>query len=144
MVGAKGRLDMAFIGFEKKGVEELRDHESALYQLVEELFVNSGSFDMVSMRMINAAKRRAGISSFEDLLLKDDRQAFLAPLFEQGIDPDYFVWGTFTTQTSTRNGSMLSSGRKQRRYHLTMEMIDTRTGQLVAKRSGTVDKAYRN
>ena len=56
-----------------------------------------------------------------------------------GLVPDYLVFGTLTTQSSD-----VALNSRERRYRMSMEMIDSRTGQLVAKESGSLTKAYLN
>ena len=141
---AQGRASIAFIDLEGRGVEELRDHRSAILDTIGTELVNSDLFRLVSMRMVNAAKRSSGVTRADDLFLKEPRERFLSVLFDQGIDPKYFLWGRMTTQTSNVSGRGLFDGDKvERKYLLTLDMVDSKTGEVVAQKQTDLVKLYR-
>ncbi|QDU86062.1 hypothetical protein Pla163_32110 [Planctomycetes bacterium Pla163] len=128
---------VAFVGLDTLGAEELRDQKPAIYDRIEESIVNSGVYRMISMRFVDRARQEAGLTQTEDLFIAKYRTAFLANLAEEGLSPDYLIWGKMTTQTS-----QIASGLRERRYRLSLEMIDSRSGLTVAKESGERMKEY--
>ena len=134
----EGGFLIAFVGIDTLGAEELRDHKVAIYDRVEEVLVNSGQYRMISMRFIDRAKQEAGLVQTEDLFLPKYREAFLSQLHAEGLSPDYLMWGKMTTQSSD-----LSSDLRERRYRMSMEMVDSRSGLVVAKESGERIKEYK-
>ena len=113
-------------------VQNERGYLVAFYDRVEEVLLNSGLYRMVSMRFVERAKQEANLVRTEDLFIEKYWDAFLANLHKEGLSPDFFIWGTMTTQTSD-----LTSNMKERRYRMSLEMIG-------AKESGERIKEYRN
>lgn len=135
-----GKFVVAFIGIENKGAEELGDHEEAIYDWIEEVLVEAGAYEILSMRYIKSAMREAGIRRPDDLFTAGAQDRFNDVLKRQGKIADYFLWGKMTTQTSRHKG--LISKSKERRYRFSMEMIDAHAGTVVAKKSAKGTKAY--
>lgn len=129
----------AFIQIDTLGAEELRDHKPALYDRIQESFVNSGLYRMMSMRMVDAARAEAGITQPDDLFLEKYRTAFMEAVGKNGLSPDYLIWGKMTTQSSQITGNV-----RERRYRMSVEMIDAETGIIVAQESGERIKEYTN
>ena len=137
-----GRFLVCFLGIENKGAEELGDHEAAIYDTVEEIFVNAQYYDVVSKRFVDTARRASGLRDAEQIYLQEPQERFLSVLKKEGLSPDYFLWGKMTTQTSKHRG--LISKQKERRYRFSMEMIDVHSGLVVSKKSHDNIKAYRD
>ena len=138
-VQKEGGYLVAVVGIDTLGAEELRDHKPAMYDKIEEVLLNSGLYKMISMRFVDRARVEAGMTQTEDLFIAKYRQAFLSNLSREGLSPDYLIWGKMTTQTSS-----VTKNITERRYRLSLEMIDSRSGQLVAKESGERTKEYKN
>ncbi len=139
---AKGSLKVAFVGIENSGAEELRDHREAVYDIVEEVLVNAGPYTVLSRRYVEVATREAGLRGPEDIFLKAKRQAFMSNLQEEGVTPDYFLWGKMTTQTTKDHGGVFTRKSRERRYRYSMEMVNSKTGVIETKVSGDSDKLY--
>lgn len=129
---------IAFVGIDTKGAEDLRDQKPALYDKAEEVIVNSGLYRMISMRFVDRAMEEASLRGADDLFIERNRESFLANLSQEGLSPDYMMWGVMTTQSSR-----ISKKVREVRYRLSMEMIDSRSGLTVAKKSGERMKEYK-
>jgi len=131
-----GMRQIAFVGVENRGAEDLGDIREATNQQIETVIFQAKRFDLVSQRYVNHAFMTAGLRP-EDLFLASGRDEFVGILREQGQDPDYLLWAIYTT---------LSTGgehERQRDYLLSLEMVDAETGRLVEKETAKVRKAYR-
>ena len=122
--------------------EELGDHEEAIYDWIEEVLVEAGAYEILSMRYIKSAMREAGIRRPDDLFTAGAQDRFNDVLKRKGKIADYFLWGKMPTQTSKHKG--LLSKSKERRYRFSMEMIDAHADTVVAKKSQSGTKAYTN
>ena len=140
---AQGPYRVAFVGIETKGAEELRDQLPAIYEQVEEVLVNSGPFTVISRKAIDRARQEAGMRDFDDLYIARNRDAFAGILGRDSQAPDIFVYGTTTTQTTESEGGAFTRDTTERRYALSMEMIDARTGTILAKVSGKQEIEYK-
>lgn len=134
-----GGFLVAFVGIDTKGAEDLRDHKPALYDIAEETMVNSGNYRMVSMRFVDRAMQEANLRGADDLFIERNREAFLSNLSQEGLSPDYLMWGEMTTQSSK-----VSKKLREVRYRLSIDMIDSRSGLTVAKESGNRVKEYKD
>jgi hypothetical protein len=139
---AQGPYLVAFVGIETKGAEELRDQLPAIYEQVEEILVNSGPFTVISRKAIDRARQEVGMREFDDLYIAKNRDAFAGILGRDSTAPDVFVYGTTTTQTTESEGGAFTRDTTERRYALSMEMIDARTGTILAKVSGKQEIEY--
>jgi Peptidoglycan-synthase activator LpoB len=140
---AQGPYKVAFVGIETKGAEELRDQLPAIYEQIEETLVNSGPFTVVSRKAVDRARQEAGMRDFDDLYLAKNREAFRGILGRDSEAPDIFVYGTTTTQTTESEGGVFTRDTTERRYVLSLEMIDARTGTILAKVSGKQEIEYK-
>lgn len=138
-VNAQGRYRLAFIDIDSSGAEELRDHKPALFDKIDEVIVNAGLYTSVNRRAIVAGQRAAGIVTPDDLFIAKNRKAFTDAVGGDGGAPDYLLWGVMTTQSSQVSGNV-----RERRYRLSLEMIDASTGNTIAKESGERIKEYVN
>jgi len=140
---AQGPYKVAFFGIESNGAEELRDHLPAIYEQIEEVLVNSGPFVVLSRKAVDRARQEAGLRDFDDLFIAKNRDAFAGIMGRDSEAPDVFVYGTTTTQTTDSEGGIFTRDTTERRYALSMEMIDARTGTILAKVSGKQEIEYK-
>lgn len=140
--GAQGRFRLAFFGIETMGSEELRDQLPAIKDQIELVLVNDGHFTVMSGKIVDRARQESGLRSFEDLALPKYRDAFNAVMGREGAVPDYLVYGRTTTQTTDSEGGFLSRDKRERRYLLTLEMVDAKTGDIVQKGQGDQEVEY--
>ena len=54
----------------------------------------------------------------------------------QGVTPDFLLFAKVTTKTSR------AGDEKQRNYQLTLEMVDSQSGETVTKKTADVRKYY--
>lgn len=131
-------LWLAYAGVDNMSASDLGAAKEDTEQVVTEILVNSKEFRMISERQVDAARRAAGISRVDDLTLREPRAKFLGVLTEQGRVPDYLMFGNFTSVDEDLKGGRL------RRYRLTLQMLDSASGEVVAQRSGIfTDEARR-
>ena len=140
---AQGPYRVAFVGLDTQGAEELRDHLPAIYEEIEEILVNSGPFVVISRKAVDRARQEAGMRDFDDLYIAKNRDAFRGILGRDSTAPDLFVYGTTTTQTTESEGGVFTRDTKERRYALSLEMIDATTGTILAKVSGKQEVEYK-
>ncbi|MBL8861591.1 MAG: hypothetical protein JNK02_06220 [Planctomycetes bacterium] len=140
---AQGPYRVAFFGLETKGAEELRDQLPAIYEQIELALVNSGPFTVYSRKAVDRARQEAGLRDFDDLFIQKNRDAFMGILGRDSAAPDVLVYGTTTTQTTESSGGWFTRDTKERRYMLTLEMIDAATGTILAKVSGKQEIEYK-
>lgn len=140
---AQGPYRVAFFGLETKGAEELRDHLPAIYEQIEEILVNSGPFVVQSRKAIDRARQEAGLRDFDDLFIQKNRDAFLGIMGRDSAAPDILVYGTTTTQTTESGGGWFTRDTTERRYSLSLEMIDAATGTILSKVSDKQEIEYK-
>ncbi len=140
---AQGPYRVAFFGLETKGAEELRDQLPAIYEQIEEVLVNSGPFTVLSRKAVDRARQEAGLRDFDDLFIAKNRDKFLGIMGRDSQAPDILVYGTTTTQTTESGGGWFTRDTKERRYSLSLEMIDASTGTILSKVSGKQEIEYK-
>ncbi len=121
---------LAYAGVDNMSAADLGSAKADTDQVVTEILVNSKEFRMISERQVQAARRAAGIARVEELTLQAPRDKFLAQLTEQGRVPEYLMFGNFTSVDADREDG------RERRYRLTLQMMDSKTGEIAAQRSG--------
>jgi curli biogenesis system outer membrane secretion channel CsgG len=140
---AQGPYLVAFFGIQTKGAEELRDQLPAIYEQIEEILVNSGPFTVLSRKAVDRAQAEAGMRDIDDLFIAKNRDAFMGIMGRDSKAPDVLVYGTTTTQTTESSGGIFQRNTKERRYSLSLEMIDAHSGQILAKVSGNQEIEYK-
>jgi len=140
---AQGPYRVAFFGLETKGAEELRDQLPAIYEQIEEILVNSGPFVVQSRKAVDRARQEVGLREIDDLFIQKNRDMFMGVMGRDSQAPDILVYGTTTTQTTESSGGMFSRDTKERRYSLSLEMIDAATGTILSKVSGKQEIEYK-
>lgn len=129
---------MAYMGMINETNEPSRATEllRAVSQKVQTMLAQSGTFEIMSDRAIEAARRAAGISRPDNLLLEADRKNFLAALGSESVQPDYFFYGTVNSATTEAD-----SGR-QKNYYMNFQIIDARKGTIYEV-VNTADNSFR-
>jgi curli biogenesis system outer membrane secretion channel CsgG len=140
---AQGKYRVAFFGLETKGAEELRDQLPAIYDQIELVLVNSGPFEVMDNRAVDRARQEAGLRDFDDLFIQKNRDAFLGIMGRDSKAPDILVYGATTTQTTESGGGWFTRDTTERRYTLSLEMIDAATGTILSKVSGSQEIEYK-
>jgi len=141
---AQGPYKVAFFGIETKGAEELRDQLPAIYEQIEEILVNSGPYTVLSRKAVDRARQEVGLRDFDDLFIAKNRDAFQGVMGRDSEAPDVLIWGTTTTQTTESEGGVFTRDTKERRYALSLEMIDAHTGVILSKVSGKQEIEYKS
>ncbi len=133
---AEGKKLVCFVDIENRSAEELAENREALYEQIDTIIVESGTYASISRRYVEAALRKTGLRS-EEIFLADGRSKFMSVLGESGLTPDYLLWGKITTLSTS--GSTV----REREYLLTMELVNAKTGLTEAKTTSKVRKEYK-
>lgn len=122
-----GVILIAFIGIENQSEEELGSNEDAVYRQINDFFVNSTyKFEVISRRSIEAVMRATGVRTADDLFVASKRDAFVSELRSSGGEPDYFVWGTVNSQSTSYESDL-----SERSYQINMEIVRAVDGHTV-------------
>ncbi|MCH8110942.1 MAG: hypothetical protein IH905_03135 [Proteobacteria bacterium] len=127
---------VAFVGIENRSSEELGEFREAVYENIDTALVNSRLYRNISRRFIDTALREINARGPEDIFLASGRQKFMGVLQAQGVTPDFLLFAKVTTKTSR------AGDEKQRNYQLTLEMVDSQSGETVTKKTADVRKYY--
>ncbi len=129
-----GPMRICFLGVENKSIEELGDFREQLYEQIDQRILNSGTFQPVSKRFVDAGLQSANLRPDEVFLPQNMRM--LTERMEQMQQPFDFVLIAKVTSGTTR-----SNANYEREYLLTLEMVNVHNGQY-AKESATIVKKY--
>jgi Peptidoglycan-synthase activator LpoB len=132
--GMPMRKNICFIGIENESAEELGDFKKQLYQQIDAKILESGCFQSISRRMVDAALLETRLRP-DSLMIPSNRQLFAAVLERQGSPFDYVLYAKMTSGTTERNNS------KQRDYVLSLELIDIYSGAYDVQ-SAEIRKGY--
>ena len=127
-------MRICFLGVENKSIEELGDFRETLYEQIDQRILNSGNFQSVSKRYVDAGLQAANLRPDEVLIPQNMR--ILTERMEQMQQPFDFVLIAKVTSGTTR-----SNANYEREYLLTLEMVNVHNGQY-AKESATIVKKY--
>jgi hypothetical protein len=119
--GMPMKKNICFIGIENKSAEELGDFKEQLYQQIDAKILESGCFQSISRRMVDAALIETRLRP-DSLMIPSNLQLFTAVLQRDGAPFDYMLYAKMTSGTTERNSS------KQRDYVLSLELIDIHSG----------------
>ncbi len=136
-IGADGnpmRKNICFIGIENKSAEELGDFKEQLYQQIDAKILESGCFQSISRRMVDAALVETRLRP-DSLMIPSNLHLFTAVLQREGAPFDYMLYAKMTSGTTERNSS------KQRDYVLSLELIDIHSGAYDVQ-SAEIRKGY--
>lgn len=123
-VGADGmpyKKNICFIGIENKSSEEIGDFKEQLYQQIDAKILESGCFQSISRRLVDAGLFETRLRP-DSLLIPSNQQLFISVLQREGAPFDYMLYAKLTSGTTERNNS------KQRDYTLSLELINIHTG----------------
>ena len=132
--GAPPPLRICFVGVENQSAEEMGDFKIQIYQQIDSRILQTQVFQPVSQRYVQAGLEQCRLRPNE-LLIPANMRAFSQALEQQGQPFDFMLYATITSGTTRDNADY------QRNYLLTLEMIDTHTGQY-DKESAEIDKKY--
>jgi hypothetical protein len=127
-------MRICFVGVENKSAEEIGDFKEQLYQVIDTKILESGVFQPISKRYVDAALRETRLRP-DSLFIPQNMRMFTAFLEQQGQPFDYLMYATITSGTTRENHEF------QRDYLLTLEMVDVHNGQY-DKQSATLSKTY--
>lgn len=127
-------IKVAFGGVENRQNEELGEWRDELNQLIDTSINEFEGFSTVSQRYVAAGLRGANIK-VDELFEPAKRRQFLTALEQSGNPVKAIVFATITA------GAQEQGQTRQRRYRLTLEMIDTETGENL-KADADVRKEY--
>ncbi len=127
---------ICFIGVENKSAEEIGDFKEQLYQSIDSRILESGTFQPISRRFVDAGLRDTRLRP-DQLFIPDNMRTFAAYMEQQGQPFDYMLYATITSGTTRENSEF------QRDYLLTLELVDVRTGAY-DKQSAEISKGYHN
>lgn len=125
---------ICFVGVENKSIEEMGDFKEQIYQQIDTRIVQSGVFQAVSRRYVEAGLRESRLRP-DQLFIPSNMARFAATMEQMGQPFDYLLYATLTSGTTRSNKDY------QRDYLLTMEMVELRTGAY-DKESATSSKGY--
>jgi hypothetical protein len=129
-----GPARICFVGVENKSAEEIGDFKEQIYQEIDTHIVQSGAFQPVSRRFVDAGLRETRLRP-DSLFVPNNMRNFATVMEQMGQPFDYLLYATLTSGTTQNNHSY------QRDYLLTMEMVNVHTGQY-DKQSAKVRKGY--
>jgi hypothetical protein len=125
---------ICFLCVENKSAEELGDFRDQLYQTIDTKIVESGTFQPVSKRFVDAGLTQMRMRP-DQLMLPENMRMFAGVMEQQGQPFDYLLYATITSGTTRENKDY------QREYLLTLEMVHLQSGAY-DKQSATLTKAY--
>jgi hypothetical protein len=125
---------ICFLCVENKSAEEIGDFKDQLYQTIDTRIVESGTFQPISKRFVDAGLAQTRMRP-DQLMLPENMRIFAAVMEQQGQPFDYVLYATITSGTTRENKDY------QREYLLTLEMVHLQSGTY-SKESATLTKAY--
>lgn len=125
---------ICFVGVENKSIEEMADFKEQIYQQIDTRIVQSGAFQAVSRRFVEAGLRESRLRP-DQLFIPSNMARFAATMEQMGQPFDYLLYATLTSGTTRSNQDY------QRDYLLTLEMVELGTGHY-DKESATLSKGY--
>ncbi len=129
-------LNVAFAGIENRQSEELGEWRDELNEIIDTGINSFGGFNTVSQRYVGAALRETGLMP-DDLFLPAKRRKFFEVLEIQAGNPvKALIFAKLT------GGQQSQGDVRQRRYRLTLDMVDSETGANI-KADKDIRKEYR-
>lgn len=125
---------ICFLCVENKSAEEIGDFRDQLYQIIDTKILESGAFQPVSKRFVDAGLMQMRMRP-DQLMLPENMRMFAGVMEQQGAPFDYVLYATITSGTTREKKDY------QRDYLLTLEMVHLQTGAY-DKQSATLTKAY--
>ncbi len=139
MSGDTARHRLIFAGLQNNSDERLGEKKDYIYDSVDTMVSENGSFDMVSRTFVENVLDQMGRQPRAELLLDPQVRREVVERFQQREGRDYIgyiLWGKFNNATS-------ETGKREteKKYVLVLEMVDVRTG-LETKHQVYGRKAY--
>ena len=137
MIGPDGQpipRSVCFVGVENKSAEELGDFKDQIYEQIDTQISRAPSFRVINRRVVDAALHETRMRP-DALLVPSNMQLFTAVLQREGQPVDYLLYAKLTSGSTERNAST------QRDYLLTLELVDTATGDQT-KEQASIRKGY--
>jgi hypothetical protein len=125
---------ICFVGVENKSIEEMGDFKEQIYQQIDTRIAQSGAFEAVSRRFVEAGLRQTRLRP-DQLFVPSNMARFQAVMEQMGQPFDYLLYATLTSGTTRSNKDY------QRDYLLTLEMVELGTGHY-DKESAELSKGY--
>ena len=125
---------IVFVGLENKSSEELGDFKDQIVQVIDTKINQSGVFQQVSGRFVDAGLRATRLRP-DELFLPANQRTFLAAMESQGQPFDYLLFANLTSGTTRDNSAT------QKDYLLTLELVNLQTGA-PDKESANIRKGY--
>ena len=131
-----GVRTICFVGIDNEGAEELGDIRASTNKIIETVIFQAKRYNMISQDYVTHVLQVNGMAA-RDLHLEAGLQKFLSVLRKEGKVPDYMLWATYTTLSTT------GEKERQRDYLLTLKLDNAASGELVSMETARVRKAYR-
>jgi hypothetical protein len=125
---------ICFICVENKSIEEIGDFKDQLYQIIDLHIVQSGVFQPINKRFVDAGLAQVRLRP-DAILVPQNMRTFAAVMEQQGQPFDYVLYATVTSGTTRENKEY------QRDYLLTLEMVNLHDGSY-DKQAATISKSY--
>lgn len=125
---------ICFVAVENKSAEEIGDFKDQIYQIIDLHIVQSGVFQPVNKRFVDAGLAQTRLRP-DALLVPQNMRAFAAVMEQQGQPFDFVLYATLTSGTTHENKDY------QRDYLLTLELVSVVDGQY-DKQAATLSKGY--
>jgi hypothetical protein len=125
---------ICFVAVENKSAEEIGDFKDQLYQIIDLHITNSGVFQPVNKRFVDAGLALTRLRP-DALFIPQNMRAFVAAMEQQGQPFDFLLYATITSGTTRENKEY------QRDYLLTLELINVVDGTQ-DKQAATISKGY--
>lgn len=137
--GSTERARLIFAGVQNNSDERLGEKKDYVYDTVDTLVGQVGTFDMVSRTFVENVMDQMGEQPRAELLIDPAVRRKVVQRFEQTEGRDYIgyiLWGKFNNATADTGRD-----RKEKKYVLVLELVDVRTG-LQVKEQVYSRKAY--
>jgi len=125
---------ICFVAVENASAEDIGDFKERLFEIIDARIVESGAFESVNRRFIDAGLRDSRLRP-DQLMVPEHRRAFAATMEQQGQAVDYLLYAKVTSGTTRENRDY------ERDYMLTLELIDVQDGSY-DKQSAEISKGY--
>lgn len=125
---------ICFVAVENKSIEEIGDFKDQIYQIIDLHIVQSGVFQPVNKRFVDAGLAQTRLRP-DALLIPANMRMFAASMEQQGQPFDFLLYATITSGTTRENKEY------QRDYLLTLEMVNVQDGSY-DKQAATISKGY--
>ena len=126
LAGSAERPRLIFAGIENNSDERLGEKREYLYDTVDTIVGQFGTFDMVSRTFVENMLSQMGQQPRVELLIDPKMRRAVVERFEQAEGRDYVryvLWGKFNNATSE-----VGADATEKKYALVLELVDVKTG----------------